>query len=213
MQCHAFPIGQILKKLLLSFSPLCHVAHKRRLAASLSTVRTVASCSTTLRGETNTTYRLLTPLGKPCRDSNTSNIWKAIDDSSNAFEYVAKGPPSDDDENKNWPAFQHELSMQRLFAQDKFIRSMVDLVPVSQPGGPLMILKPFQMTLWEARSARRMTIKEIKWIMEGCLFGIMTVHRKDLVYTGTSLVLTILIRFYLLIGPRSQDGECWHKRL
>ncbi|KAG5302212.1 serine/threonine protein kinase [Histoplasma ohiense] len=81
----------------------------------------------------------------------------------------------------------HEVEMQRLFKDDQMIRPMVDFVPSSEPGGPLMILKPFEQTLWEARNTRPFSVPEIKWIMKGVLLGLYTVHMKDLVYTDLKM--------------------------
>ncbi|KAL2024451.1 hypothetical protein VTK56DRAFT_8262 [Thermocarpiscus australiensis] len=68
------------------------------------------------------------------------------------------------------------------------VRHMVDFVAGSDTGGgPLMILEPFQKTLWDARTTRSLSAREIKWIMKGCLLGIMTVHRKGLVYTDLKM--------------------------
>jgi hypothetical protein len=99
---------------------------------------------------------------------------------------VAKAPSNEDNEVLNWPAFQHEVNMQRLFAEDPMIRPMVDYVPKTEVTKPMMILKPFQKTLWDARTTRPFTTQEIKWIMKGVLLGIMTVHRKGLVHTGST---------------------------
>jgi hypothetical protein len=75
--------------------------------------------------------------------------------------------------------------MQRLFADEPMVRHMVDLVPESEPGvPPMMVLEPFQKTMWDARTTRPFSTREIKWIMKGVLLGILTVHRKGLVYTG-----------------------------
>lgn len=80
-------------------------------------------------------------------------------------ELVAKGPSRDDDKTQGWPAFQHEVKMQRLFNDDKMIRPMLDFLPSSDIDEPMMVLKPFEQTLWDARNARPMTTAEIKWIM------------------------------------------------
>ncbi|EER40039.1 conserved hypothetical protein [Histoplasma capsulatum var. duboisii H88] len=84
-------------------------------------------------------------------------------------------------------SFMHEVEMQKLFKDDQMIRPMVDFVPSSEPGGPLMILKPFEQTLWEARNTRPFSVPEIKWIMKGVLLGLYTVHIKDLVYTDLKM--------------------------
>lgn len=78
--------------------------------------------------------------------------------------------------------------MQRLFHDDKMIRPMVDVLPSSDVDDdePMMVLKPFEQTLWEARHARPMTTAEIKWIMEGVMLGLGTIYRRGLVHTGRS---------------------------
>ncbi|KAK4241399.1 protein kinase [Achaetomium macrosporum] len=77
--------------------------------------------------------------------------------------------------------------MQRLFAEDPMIRPMVDFAAKTGAEPPMMILEPFQKTLWDARKTRPLTMQEIKWIMKGCLLGIMTVHRNGLVYTDLKM--------------------------
>ncbi|KAL1851584.1 hypothetical protein Plec18170_006404 [Paecilomyces lecythidis] len=66
-------------------------------------------------------------------------------------------------------------------------RRLVDYIPDSEPGGPMMVLEAFTDTLWEARNARPFTMNEIKWIMKGILLGIFTVHLKGLVYTDLKM--------------------------
>lgn len=138
-------------------------------------------------GEGGTRYRLVRPLGTQKR-VKSPNVWLALDDSKTNVEYVVKRPPGDDDDG-SWShaltAFKHELEMQRLFAKDPMIRTLVDYVPDSEPGGPMMVLEAFTDSLWDARNARSFTTKEIIWIMKGILLGIFTVHMKGLVYTGT----------------------------
>ncbi|KAK3298002.1 uncharacterized protein B0H64DRAFT_474018 [Chaetomium fimeti] len=73
----------------------------------------------TIRGESGAGYRLVHPLGRP-----TANVWKAVHESDDHSEVVAKGPSKDDDEASNWPAFQHETKMQRLFSKDPLIRHL-----------------------------------------------------------------------------------------
>lgn len=79
-----------------------------------------------------------TTLGK------TPNVWLAVDDSNTDVEYAAKRPLGDDTNDgalSNAPsAFKYELEMQRLFARDPMIRTLVDYVPDSEPGGPMMVL-------------------------------------------------------------------------
>jgi protein kinase len=138
-------------------------------------------------GEGGTRYRLVRPLGTRVR-GKIPNVWLAVDDSNADVEYVVKWPPEDDTNDGSWSnassAFKHELQMQKLFTKDPMIRTLVDYVPDSEPGGPMMVLEAFTDSLWEARNARSFTAKETKWIMKGVLLGIFTVHMKGLVYTG-----------------------------
>lgn len=122
----------------------------------------------------------------------TPNVWLAVDDSNTDVEYVAKRPLGDDTNDgalSNAPsAFKYELEMQRLFARDPMIRTLVDYVPVSEPGGQMMVLEAFTDSLWEPRNTRPFTAKEIKWIIKSVLLGILTVHMKGLVYTGSEIL-------------------------
>lgn len=93
----------------------------------------------TTRGESSTIYQLVNPLGKQTRGSGTTNVWKVISDSGTKAEFVAKGPSNEDDKSRNWPAFQNEVKMQRLFALDRMIRRMLNFVPASELGRPMMI--------------------------------------------------------------------------
>jgi hypothetical protein len=138
----------------------------------------------TARGESGAVYRFISPLGSG-RGTRAPNVWKAVRDLDDGAEFVAKTPSRDDDESLNWPAFHHEVNMQRLFADDPMLRRMVDFVPRTEGGKLIMILEPFQKTLWDARTTRPFSTQEIKWIMKGVLLGIMTVHRKGLVHTGS----------------------------
>ncbi|KAK2732725.1 hypothetical protein FQN57_002479 [Myotisia sp. PD_48] len=80
-------------------------------------------------------------------------------------------------------AFNREVATQRAFSQHLMIRDIVDYVPDSEPGGPMMVLRFHTETLREARHIRPLTLKEIKWIMSGVLLGIYAVHIKGVVYT------------------------------
>ncbi|TQN71775.1 Mitogen-activated protein kinase 8 [Colletotrichum shisoi] len=141
------------------------------------------SAGDTFRGERGLTYRLVRPLGSDSR----SNVWHAVDASRETSQYIAKGPSDGDDKSREWPAFQHELDMQRLFVNAPMIRELVDFVPSSESAGPLMILEPMPMTLWEARNTRRLTKREIKWIMRGILLGIGAVHAKRMVFSDLKM--------------------------
>ncbi len=113
-------------------------------------------------------------------------MWKAVQASDNYSEFVAKGPTRQDDEAAKWPAFQHETKMQRLFYKDYMIWQMVDFVPETDTARPMMILEPFQKTLWDARTTRPFSTHEIKWIMQGVLIALLNIHRKGMVFTGQS---------------------------
>ena len=64
------------------------------------------------------------------------------------------------------------------------IQALVDYIPDSEPGRPMMVPEAFTNSLWEGRNARPLTTKEIKWIMKVVLLGIFTIHMKGLVHTG-----------------------------
>jgi hypothetical protein len=117
------------------------------------------------RGESGVVYSFIQPLGG--HTNSRTNVWLVKGDGKN--ELVAKGPSPEDNKLLGWPTFQHEVKMQRLFNEDKMIRSMVDFIPFSATDEPMMVLAPFGQTLWNARNARPMTSSEIKWIMEGIL--------------------------------------------
>lgn len=141
----------------------------------------------TFRGEGGKRYRLVHPLGSRIHNKSP-NVWLAVDDSDTGIEYVVKRPSEGDADELSLSnvlsAFKHEVEMQKLFANDLMIRPLVDYIPDSEPGGPMMVLEAFTDSLWEARNARPFTTKEIKWVMKGILLGIFTVHMKGLVYTG-----------------------------
>ncbi|KAL2169654.1 hypothetical protein VTG60DRAFT_5793 [Thermothelomyces hinnuleus] len=85
--------------------------------------------------------------------------------------------------------------MQRLFAEDPLIRHMVDYVPRTEETGPMMILEPFQKTLWDARTMRPLSTQEIKYIMKAALVAIVIVHSKGLVYADLKMENIGLIGF------------------
>ncbi|KAI1913243.1 hypothetical protein LOZ12_001422 [Ophidiomyces ophidiicola] len=92
------------------------------------------------------------------------------------------------------------MNLQRLFKKDPMIRKLIHYIPDSEPGGPMMVLEAFTNSLWEARNARPLTAKEIKWIMKGVLLGIFTVHMKGLVYTGECKVLKFYFNMNFELG-------------
>ncbi|KAJ9195966.1 hypothetical protein DTO164E3_6504 [Paecilomyces variotii] len=144
----------------------------------------------TFRGEGGKRYRLVHPLGSRIHNKSP-NVWLAVDDSDTGIEYVVKRPSEGDADELSLSnvlsAFKHEVEMQKLFANDLMIRPLVDYIPDSEPGGPMMVLEAFTDSLWEARNARPFTTKEIKWVMKGILLGIFTVHMKGLVYTDLKM--------------------------
>jgi male germ cell-associated kinase len=139
----------------------------------------------TFAGESGRVYRLISPLGVP-KKASAQNIWKAVNDSDDSEQFMIKEPSSDDDATLNWPAFQHELEMQKLFKDSALIRPMVDFVPSSASIPPRMVLQGFEKTLWTARNRRQLTSDEIKWIMQAVILALGTVHRKGYVYSGAS---------------------------
>ncbi|KAI1123695.1 kinase-like domain-containing protein [Nemania abortiva] len=149
------------------------------------------TAAATRRGESNAVYSFIRPLGK--RTGSRANVWLVEKDDKS--EFIAKGPSPDDDKLSGWPAFQHELKMQRLFNDEKMIRRMVDFIPSSATEGPMIVLKLFEQTLWDARNARPMTTSEIKWIMEGVMLGIQTIHRRGLVHTDIKMENIVITGF------------------
>lgn len=152
----------------------------------LVSARMVGS-SKTRRGDSGAVYSFVAPLETNTGSSTSRrNLWKVCRDDDPKRELVAKGPSKDDNRAQGWPAFQHEVKMQRLFKEDKLIRPMIDFLPNSDVDNdePMMVLNPFEQTLWDARHRRPMTTAEIKWIMEGVMLGLQTIHRRGLVHTG-----------------------------
>ncbi|PYH94291.1 kinase-like protein [Aspergillus ellipticus CBS 707.79] len=161
-------------------------------------------------GEGGARYRLAHPLGT-LLPGKSPNVWLALDDSKPDVEYIVRRPPGDDHEGSRssaLSAFQHELEMQRLFAQDPMIRRLIDYVPDSEPHGPMMVLEAFTDSLWDARNARAFTMQEIKWIMKGVLLGIFTVHMKGLVCT-VSKPSTREITSLTYRSPEVHFGKTW----
>jgi protein kinase len=135
-------------------------------------------------GESGRTYRLIHPLG-PQRTETAPSVWKALDDVDESKQFVVKGPSSDDDGSLGWPLFKHEFEVQKLFNDSAFIRQMIDFVPSAAGVEPKIVLQAFEKTLWTARTERPMTSNEIKWVMKAVIIGLWTVHREELVYSGT----------------------------
>jgi len=74
----------------------------------------------TFAGESGRIYRLISPLGVQ-KKASAPNFWKAVNDADDSEQFVIKEPSSDDDATLNWPAFQHEVEMQKLL---KTLRSL-----------------------------------------------------------------------------------------
>jgi hypothetical protein len=152
---------------------------------------------------------LISPLGgekiEGERIETAPNVWKAVDDVDESEQFVVKEPSSDDDAALKWPAFQHELEMQKLFKNSPFIRRMVDFVPSSALVQPKIVLQGFEKTLWTARNRRTLTDNEIKWIMKAVLMGLWTVHKKGYVYSSASPFH--MAQPNIDIYSRSKDGK------
>jgi hypothetical protein len=134
-----------------------------------------------LIGESGRTYFLTAPLVQ----RRIPNVWKANQWNNENNQFVIKHPQSGDSPEKGWPAFRKEMEMQRLFQSAKFIRKMVDIVPPLSDAEPtMMVLEPFEKSLWSARTRRPLTTREIKHIMKLALLGLREIHEKGLVYCG-----------------------------
>ncbi|GAQ05219.1 hypothetical protein ALT_2540 [Aspergillus lentulus] len=134
---------------------------------------------TKLIGESGRTYILIAHLVQLA----IPNVWKAHQWGNEKEQFVIKHPQSDGSPEKRWPAFRKEMEMQRLFQPAKFIRKMVDVIPARSDMEPtMMVLEPFEKTLWSARTRRPLTTREIKHIMKLALLGLPEVHEKGLVY-------------------------------
>lgn len=170
-----------------------------------------ASTSLVCRGESGVKYQLSRPLREPIKGEKP-NVWLAVDDSDQRYEYILKQPSENQDgSSRNLTAFEHEFEMQRLFIGDPMIRALMDYIPASEPEGPMMVFEPFRKTLWNARTTRAFTTREIKWVMKNILFGLRTIHRKELVYTGTTYMgecsrwMNIILTAHMIFRP--QNGK------
>lgn len=68
---------------------------------------------------------------------------------------------------------------------------MVDFIPPAAGAEPKMVLQAFENTLWTARSQGAMTMYEIRWIMKAVIIGVWTIHRQELVCSGTIYLLQL----------------------
>lgn len=180
VEMRRFPLRQLLPIATRSClaSSLAASSLVASFASSRASLSSMVSPGFTCHGEKGIRYRFVCPLGTQIRGKKPT-VWLAVDAANAAAEYVAKGLPDDTESPADaLLAFKHELKMQRLFEKDPMIRTLVDFIPDSEPGGPMMILEVFTDSLWEARNARPFTATEIKWIMKGVLLGIYTVHMR-----------------------------------
>lgn len=113
-------------------------------------------------------------------------MWKAS--CSNNHQVVIKHQESEDRPGEKWAAFRKEIEMQSLFRSVKYIRRMIDIIPPSSDlEPPMMVLEPFEKTLWSARTKRPFTLREVKHIMKFALLGLQEIHEKGLVHCGRSI--------------------------
>ncbi|KAF7181448.1 hypothetical protein CNMCM7691_000666 [Aspergillus felis] len=82
---------------------------------------------------------------------------------------------------------------------------MVDVIPSRSDTEPTMlVLEPFEKTLWSARSRRPLTTREIKHIMKLALLGLREVHEKGLVYCDFKME-NVLLNGFDNTNPASDD--------
>ncbi|KAL1960894.1 hypothetical protein VTO42DRAFT_5877 [Malbranchea cinnamomea] len=129
-------------------------------------------------GEYGRTYLLTWPLVH--RIGMNPNVWKAFDVNDPKCQYVIKGPRQMS--KQNWVDFEREIKMQRYFDSVRYIRRMLDVISHPDHTHPLMVLEPFQKTLWMARMTRPLSTREIKHIMKLTLLGLNEIHEKGLVH-------------------------------
>ncbi|EEQ34821.1 conserved hypothetical protein [Microsporum canis CBS 113480] len=130
------------------------------------------------RGETYTLHHpLIQRRGKRC------HIWSASKDSDALDQYVIKQP--DDEDGLGWPNFTKELEMQKKFQKSAYIRRMVDLIPAPTDlqASCMMVLEPFEKSLWDARLRRPLILEEIRSVMRSIAIGLGTIHQMNLVHT------------------------------
>lgn len=132
-----------------------------------------------LKGESGKSYLLVSSLGQ-------SNVWTAVDASTQSEIYIVKQPAPHDEAWNGWPKFQHEMIMHEYFKDSPSIRGQVDRVPPT-PGAdpPRVILEILESTLWACRAKRSFTDAEVKKVMKDALVALRDVHAKGLVYAGT----------------------------
>lgn len=133
-----------------------------------------------LVGETRKTYVLSAPLIQ----RKHPHVWRASCSNNEKDQVVIKHPQFDDNPNELWPASRKEMEMQIRFQSARFIRKMTDTIPASSGLPGMMVLEPFEKTLWSTRLRRPLTIQEIKHIMKRALLGLREIHNQGLVYCG-----------------------------
>jgi hypothetical protein len=151
-----------------------------------------------LVGDSGQSYTLICPLTS-LKAQSYQNVWKAVNSTNEREEVVIKAPSNYDDRTAGYPAFSHELEMQRRFRDSPLIRGLIDFIPGDDTNAPKMVLQGFEETLWAARNRRPFSKDEIKWVMHGVLLALWTVHREGLVYSGTyavGLPFIVLLRGY-----------------
>lgn len=152
-----------------------------RSTPCLRFVTTMAQTDLRLAGNSGRKHRMIKPI-KPHRRSY-ADIWIAADLDNEDEMHIIK-LPKDNHSAPDYPHFQHEAEMQKLFHSSPFIREMTDWIPPSSLlPKPAMVLQLFERTLWDARWRRPLTVYEIKWIMKTVILGIWTIHREGLVHT------------------------------
>jgi hypothetical protein len=82
----------------------------------------------------------------------SQNFWIAVDVVDEDQWFVVKEPSRHDDPSEGWPLFEHEVQMQKRFIKSLMIRKIVDLIPNSDVSGPMLVLQPFEESLWDARN-------------------------------------------------------------
>lgn len=145
-------------------------------------------------GECGRTYLLASPLVH--RSNLVPNVWKAVDANSPKDKYVIKGPR--EPTRQHWLDIDREINMQRRFESAQYIRRMVDVIPNPDDTPPLMVLEPYEKTLWMARMTRPLTTREIKHVMKLDLLGLDEIHEKGLVHCG------VLVLYFVLISEQTR---------
>ncbi|KAM5442949.1 hypothetical protein MferCBS31731_001822 [Microsporum ferrugineum] len=134
------------------------------------------------RGETYTLHHpLIQRRGKRC------HVWSASKDSDALDQYVIKQPG--DEDGLGWPNFTKELEMQKKFQKSAYIRRMVDLIPAPADlqASCMMVLEPFEKSLWDARLRRPLILEEIRSVMRSIAIGLGTIHQMNLVHTDLKM--------------------------